>query len=115
MVIHLYYDGDRRVNWSIAATEHMEARHGISVPHANQALTDANALRYRPDPASKSGRTTRFVGYRHSLKLLLCVIVWEHDLGVEGINGWPANATYRRRYMEAVERERSHQDHHGGD
>ena len=68
---------------------------------ATEAIEDIDAVWYEPDPASKSGLTSRVVGYSHSRVRILCVIVLPTDEGYQGINAWPANATYRRIYREA--------------
>jgi len=68
---------------------------------ATEAIEDIDAVWYEPDPASKSGLTSRVVGYSHSRVRILCVIVLPTDEGSQGINAWPANATYRRIYREA--------------
>jgi hypothetical protein len=71
--------------------------HEVTPAEATEAIEDIDAVWYEPDPASKSGLTSRVVGYSHSrVRILLPT-----DEGYQGINAWPANATYRRIYREA--------------
>ncbi|MDR0482023.1 MAG: hypothetical protein LBH13_02520 [Cellulomonadaceae bacterium] len=88
------------ITWSSDAEEHMFVRHRVTVAEANEALADADRLIESPDHASRSGLTDRIVGYSHSRQQVLCVIVMQ---GGEGINAWPANESYRRRYQEGME------------
>ncbi|MEJ7754992.1 MAG: hypothetical protein WKF83_00500 [Nocardioidaceae bacterium] len=87
--------------WSPEAQIHMWEAHEVTPAEATEAIEDIDAVWYEPDPASKSGLTSRVVGYSHSRVRILCVIVLPTDEGYQGINAWPANATYRRIYREA--------------
>ncbi|HZJ07733.1 MAG TPA: hypothetical protein VFD59_20060 [Nocardioidaceae bacterium] len=87
--------------WSPEAQSHMWKAHEVTPAEAAEAIEDIGAVWYEPDPASKSGFTSRVVGYSHSRVRVLCVIVLPIDDGYEGINAWPANSTYRRIYREA--------------
>lgn len=68
------------VDWRHGA-EHMESEHQVSV-EASEALSDADALVYDPDPKSNSGVSARVIGYA---------------------NGWRANAADRRTYREGTQ------------
>lgn len=94
------------MNWSQDALGHMVARHGVFFIHANEAVNDIDALWFDPDPASKSGISVRVIGYSHSIGQVLCVILLPAEGGApawDGVNAWPANATYRRLYREGQE------------
>lgn len=87
--------------WSSEAQRHMWKSHQVTPAQAQEAIEDVDALWFEPDPASRSGFTSRVVGYSRSRLQILCVIVLPTEEGYEGINGWPANSTYRRIYREA--------------
>ena len=83
-----------------SAKPHVEGARGHT-RRSNGGDRGIGAVWYEPDPPSKSGFTSRVVGYSHSRVRVLCVIVLPIDDGYEGINAWPANSTYRRIYREA--------------
>jgi len=87
--------------WSREAQSHMWESHRVTPTEADEAVEDVDAVWFEPDPASKSGLTGRVVGYSRSRREVLCVIVLPAEDGYEGVNGWPANSTYRRIYREA--------------
>ena len=59
-----------------------------------------DALRIDPDPASRSERSARTIGYSTSAGYLVTVITAE-DTGVTyGVNGWQSNEIDIRRYRE---------------
>lgn len=77
----------------------MWTNHKVSVTEANEALTDVDALWFDPDPTSKSGRSARVIGYSHSRRAVLSIIVVHRDEGgYYGANGWESNKSDRRRY-----------------
>ncbi|MHB1519481.1 MAG: transposase [Acidimicrobiales bacterium] len=87
------------VDWPYRA-DYIRERHGIEVERANEALEDPDALRIDPDPASRSGRSMRTIGYSTSAGYLVTVITVE-DTGVTyGANGWKPNEIDIRRYRE---------------
>lgn len=65
---------------------------------ANEAFEDDDALVDSPDPASKSGKTDRLVGYSRSARMVIVVIFLRDELF--GVNAWKANKTQNRRYWE---------------
>lgn len=67
---------------------------------ANEALSDPDALRIDPDPASKSGRSVRTIGYSSQADWLVSVITVEEAGETYGVNGWKSNETDARRYRE---------------
>jgi len=65
---------------------------------ADEAFDDDAALVDSPDPASKSGRTDRLVGYCLSARMVI-VVIYMRD-GLIGVNAWKANPTQASRYWE---------------
>ena len=76
------------------------AKHGLTPAAADEALGDPNRLVIDPDPASRSGRTVRVIGWSTSLQSLVTVIILPEDDVTWGVNAWPANSTDQRRYRE---------------
>ncbi|VXC02173.1 transposase [Pseudoclavibacter sp. 8L] len=89
-----------RITWDPDAVAHMRDRHGVEPHQAEEALDDPEALLRSPDPASRSGRSDRYIGWSTSLQQLLVVIVIRHDGCLFGGNAWPANASHRKLYEE---------------
>jgi hypothetical protein len=87
--------------WSAEAQSHMWESHQVTPAEAREAIEDVGAVWFESDPASKSGLTSRVVGYSRSRLQILCVIVLPVGDDYEGVNAWPANSTYRRIYREA--------------
>lgn len=65
---------------------------------ADEAFEDQDALIDSPDPASKSGKTDRLVGYSPAARMVIVVIYVRDEL--IGVNAWKANETQTRRYWE---------------
>lgn len=65
--------------------------HRVTPTTAQEAIEDVGAVWFEPDPASKSGLTSRVVGYSRSRLQILCVIVLPTEGTYEGINAWRAN------------------------
>lgn len=78
----------------------MREQHGVEAEWANEALSDPDALRIDPDPASKSGRSVRTIGYSASAGGLVTVITLIDDGVTYGVNAWRSNNTDIRRYGE---------------
>lgn len=76
----------------------MQRRHGVSPQEVNEALTDREAIRFDPDYASRSGHSTRTIGFSPTAGRLLTVITLRTTNGYFGVNSWPANDTDRRHY-----------------
>lgn len=87
-------------NWTHRG-RYMHLRHGVSPEEANVALNDPDAVIIAPDPASRSGRSLRVIGW--SGRRILTVIVVADDGVLYGVNGWPANARSQRRYWTGGE------------
>lgn len=85
------------VDWSDRG-EYKRVRHGIDPAVADEALADPDRVRLNPDPSSRSGQTTRTIGYSPSARLLVSVILLDTGGKAYGVNGWPSNGTDRRRY-----------------
>jgi uncharacterized DUF497 family protein len=80
----------------------MQRRHGISPAEANEALSDPDRVVLDPDPASKSGRGTRTIGYSPTVKSLVTLILLDNEGTTYGVNGWRSNSTDQRRYREGT-------------
>jgi len=94
---------DERAEWS-HTEEHMLERHGVTAVMANEALADAGRVEYDPDYNSRSGVTSRVIGYSATAGRVLSVIVFVDEGGrTIGVNGWAANSRDRRTYMEGRE------------
>ncbi|WVX89709.1 BrnT-like toxin [Mycobacterium phage Feyre] len=86
--------------WTHGQVAHLRERHDLSVAEAEEALHDPSRVTMVPDPASRSGRGIRVVGYSRSAGTVLCVLIVEHEGVMYGATAFPANATYRRIYQE---------------
>lgn len=76
------------------------AKHGTNPDVANEALADPNRVVINPDPASKSGRSVRVIGFSITAQTVLTVIVID-DAGItHGVNAWEANARDLRLYND---------------
>lgn len=76
------------------------AKHGVSPIEANDALSDPLRLVIDPDPASKSGRSVRVIGWSQIAQVLITVITLEYEGRDYGVNAWRSNTTDQRRYRE---------------
>lgn len=86
------------VDWTHGA-DHMWTNHKVSVTEANEAIADVDALWFDPDPTSRSGRSLRVIGYSHSRRAVLSIVLVHRDEGgYYGANGWESNSADRRRY-----------------
>jgi uncharacterized DUF497 family protein len=89
------------VDWSYGA-QHMWDNHKVATAEADEAVNDIDAVWFDPDPASRSNRSVRVIGYSHSCRAILTVILVRSDEGTYyGANGWESNPTDQRRYREA--------------
>jgi hypothetical protein len=75
-------------------------RHQIAVSAANEAVSDIDAVWFDPDPHSHSGQSVRVIGYSHSRRAVLTIILVHREggAGYWGANGWESNSSDRRRY-----------------
>ncbi|AXQ53107.1 hypothetical protein SEA_RANDO14_87 [Mycobacterium phage Rando14] len=87
--------------WVADRAEHL-ARHDVTIEQAEEALNDAARVTLDPDPASKSGRGVRVIGYSPSAGTILCVLTVVHEGVLYGSTAYPANGTYRRIYHEGA-------------
>lgn len=60
------------VDWMHGA-EHMRAEHQVTVVEANEALADADARLFDPDPKGNSGASARVIGYSPTAVAVLVV------------------------------------------
>jgi hypothetical protein len=61
---------------------------------------DPDALRIDPDPASRSGRSVRTIGYSALAGCLLSVVTVFEEGVTYGVNCWKSNKIDIRRYLE---------------
>ena len=55
------------------------AKHGVNPVEADEAIADPDRVVLNPDPASKSGRGVRVIGYSITAQAILTVIVLDHE------------------------------------
>lgn len=84
-------------DWSHQA-EHIWDEHHLTPEEANEALADPERVVFNPDPASKSGRGIRIVGYSATARTVLCVLVVDDKGTVHGATAFPASGRYLREY-----------------
>lgn len=95
------------MDWSKRA-DYIRERHAIEPPWADEAVSDAHAVWVVPDPASKSGRAIRVIGYSVSAGALITVILVDPQADPTerpdgdwwGSNAWTADTRDRRIYGE---------------
>jgi uncharacterized DUF497 family protein len=89
------------VDWTYGAQD-MWDNHKVATAEADEAVHDIDAVWFDPDPASRSHRSVRVIGYSHSRRTILTVILVRCDEGTYyGANGWESNPSDQRRYREA--------------
>jgi uncharacterized DUF497 family protein len=82
--------------------QHMWDNHKVATAEADEAVDDVDAVWFDPDPASRSNRSVRVIGYSHSRRAILTVILVRREEGTYyGANGWESNPSDQRRYREA--------------
>lgn len=88
--------------------EYMQAKHGISVASANDAVADVNRVVVSPDYNGASGQSVRIVGHSMLAEALISVIAMS-DGGIGyGVKGWrrtkwTSTSTGRRQQMGKIE------------
>lgn len=88
------------VDWTYGA-QHMWDNHKVATAEADEAVHDIDAVWFDPDPASRSHCSVRVIGYSHSRRAILTVILVRRDEGTYyGANGWESNPSDQRRYRE---------------
>jgi hypothetical protein len=74
----------------------------VATVEADEAVNDIDAVWFDPDPASRSNRSVRVIGYSHSRRAILTVILVNQGGGAYyGANGWESSPADQRRYREA--------------
>lgn len=86
------------IEWDSRAAAHMWRRHGVTQTEAEEAIDDPEALLLTPDPASRSGKSDRYIGWSSTRAEVLVVIVVRHEGLLYGGNAWPANESHRKLY-----------------
>jgi hypothetical protein len=85
------------VDWVYGA-QHMWDNHKVATAEADEAVSDIDAVWFDPDPASRSNRSVRVIGYSHSRRAILTVILVHRDDGTYyGANCWESNPADQRR------------------
>ena len=74
------------------------AKHGVTPAEAEEAIADPDRVVLNPDPASKSGRGVRLIGYSITAQAMLTVIVFDDEGVTIGVNAWKANQKDQQRY-----------------
>ena len=76
------------VDWTYGV-QHMWDNHKVAAAEADEAVGDIDAVWFDPDPSSRSGRSVRVIGYSHSRRAILTVILVHRDGDTyHGANGW---------------------------
>lgn len=96
-----------RVDWSKRA-DYIGERHGISAAWADEAVNDRHAVWQVPDPASRSGRSVRVIGYSPAVQAVLTVSLLAADADPDehpdgdwwGSNAWVSNQQDQGLYSE---------------
>ena len=94
-----------RVVWSKRA-DYVRSRHGVDPAWADDAVNDDHAVWLTPDPASRSGRSVRVIGYSTGAGDVLTVILVAADAEDAeqpvrewwGANAWVSSPRDRRLY-----------------
>lgn len=86
------------VEWDPEAVAHMWERHQVTPAEAEEAIDDPDVLLRSPDPASRSGKSDRYVGWSVTRGEVLVVIVVHADGRLYGGNAWVAKEAHRRLY-----------------
>jgi hypothetical protein len=80
----------------------MWLRHRILVQWAHEACRDPDRLTFDPDPAGRSGRSVRIVGYSILARSLLVVILVREGSRLFAATAWPANQRDWQMYRAGV-------------
>lgn len=88
------------LHWPSDAVTHMWDKHRTTVEMATEAVNDPDAVGFIPDPKSRSGKSSRFIGFSPIADAVLVVIVVDYENRQYGANCWPANATDQSTYRE---------------
>ena len=82
----------------------MWLQHRVLPVWARQAWADPAALVVDPDPASRSGRSIRVIGYSPGARAVLVLILVKDRDTLVAASAWRANASHQRRYLEGMDR-----------
>lgn len=79
----------------------MQTQHDVSPRRPTRQSPTSMRCGLTQDPSSKSGRSLRVIGFSHSRRAVLTVIlVHRNDADTGGANGWESNPSARRSYEE---------------
>ena len=95
------------MDWEKRA-DYIRSRHGVTPAWADEAVNEDHAVWLTPDPASRSGRSVRVIGYSPSARDILVVILVAADADETeqpagewwGSNAWVASPRDRRLYAK---------------
>lgn len=79
-----------KVNWE-EREEYMYSRHKITVLEATEAIADPLAVWIEPDPASKSGKGIRVIGWSTTKDCAITIILVNNKGELFGANGWKSD------------------------
>lgn len=82
----------------------MWREHRVLPMWAQQAWEDPMALVLDPDPASRSGRSIRVIGYSPDARAVLVLILVKNGDDFVAASAWRANKSHQRRYVEGTDR-----------
>ncbi|MGH9091142.1 MAG: transposase [Acidimicrobiales bacterium] len=88
--------------------DYVRSRHDVAPAWADEVVNENHAVWLTPDPASRSGRAVRVIGYSASARDILVVILVAADIDEAeqpagewwGANAWVASPRERRLYAK---------------
>jgi len=83
-----------------AAVEHIWDRHRILPEWVEQACADTDRVILDPDPASRSGRSVRIVGFSSGYGYPITIVAVRRRDHLVVASAWRANSRDRRTYRE---------------
>lgn len=87
------------VDWETAAG-HIWHTHQILIEWVKEACADVDRVILDPDPASKSGRSLRIVGFSSSFGHPITVVAIRRQSRLEVTSAWRSNSRDARIYRE---------------
>lgn len=81
----------------------MWLRHRVLPTWARQAWEDPAAQVLDPDPAGRSGRSIRVIGYSPGARAVLVLILVKDEEQLVAATAWRANASHQRRYLDGTD------------
>lgn len=78
---------------------------------ADEAFTDPAAVMFSPDPAAKTGRSDRTIGWSETAGFVITVITVREGDTIWGANAWKSNDVDQRHYQRAEQATGKDQNH----